>query len=66
MSTAGEFRAVTWLGLRSIPARIGTSMVIVVGVAAVVAVLISALSIATGFRRVAATTGSNSFLVSIS
>ena len=66
MSTAGEFRAVTWLGLRSIPARIGTSMVIVVGVAAVVAVLISALSIATGFRRVAATTGSPSRAVVLS
>lgn len=58
MSTFKEIRAVTGMGLRSVPARLGTSMVVVVGVAAVVAVLVAALAIATGFRRAAAATGS--------
>ena len=57
MSAFTEIRAVTGMGLRSVPARLGTSLVVVVGVAAVVAVLISALAIATGFRRAAAATG---------
>jgi putative ABC transport system permease protein len=46
------------MGLRSVPARIGTSMVVVTGVAAVVAVLVSALAVATGFTRAARSTGS--------
>lgn len=58
MSAVQEIRAITGIGLRSIPARFGTSMVIVVGVAAVVSVLIAALAIATGFKRAAANTGS--------
>jgi putative ABC transport system permease protein len=58
MSAFKEIRAVTGMGLRSVPARLGTSLVVVVGVAAVVAVLISALAIATGFRRASAATGS--------
>jgi putative ABC transport system permease protein len=48
------------MGLRSVPARFGTSAVIVVGIAAVVAVLVSALSIAHGFTRAALATGNRS------
>lgn len=58
MSTLREIGAVTAMGLRSVPTRLGTSVVVVVGVAAVVAVLVSALAIATGFARAAASTGS--------
>jgi len=41
---------ITWQNLRSIPARLGTSMVAVVGVAGVVAVLVAVLSMARGFE----------------
>jgi putative ABC transport system permease protein len=42
--------AVTWQNLKSIPARLGTSLVAVVGVAGVVAVLVAVLSMARGFE----------------
>lgn len=60
MSLLAEVRAVTAVGLSSVPARLGTSMVIVIGLAAVVAVLLSALALAQGFTRAAAKTGSPS------
>ena len=41
--------AITLMNLRSLPARIGPSLVIVVGIAGVVAVLVSLLSMAKGF-----------------
>ena len=43
--------AVSLLNLRSIPERAGSSFVIVIGTAGVVAVLISVLALSTGFRR---------------
>ncbi len=49
--------AVTGVGLRSVPLRLGTSMVIVIGVATVVAVFISVLAMAVGFERAAASAG---------
>jgi putative ABC transport system permease protein len=42
--------AVTWQNLKSIPARLGTSLVTVIGVAGVVAVLVAVLSMARGFE----------------
>jgi putative ABC transport system permease protein len=60
MSLLAEVRAVTAVGLSSVPARLGTSMVIVIGLAAVVAVLLSALALAQGFTRAAAKTGNPS------
>lgn len=42
--------AITWQNLKSLPARLGASMVAVVGVAGVVAVLVAVLSIARGFE----------------
>jgi putative ABC transport system permease protein len=45
------------MSLRALPARFGTSLVVVVGVAAVVAVLISVLAMATSFAASAATSG---------
>lgn len=49
MSALRETIAVTSMNLRSLPSRYGTSLVIVVGIAAVVAVLISVMAMATGF-----------------
>ena len=42
---------VTALNLRTLPQRIGSSLVIVIGIAGVVAVLISMLSMSVGFRQ---------------
>jgi putative ABC transport system permease protein len=43
--------AVSFLNLRNLPCRLGSSFVIVIGITGVVAVLISVLALATGFRR---------------
>lgn len=51
--------AITAMNFRSIVSRLGTSMVIVVGIACVVAVLIGMLSMSRGFERTLAGTGSN-------
>lgn len=50
MSLATEIFAVTAMNLRSIPHRLGNSLVIVVGIAGVVAVLISVLAMSSSFR----------------
>ena len=49
MSTFREIVAVTGMNLRSLPARYATSLVIVVGIATVVAVLVSVLAMSRGF-----------------
>jgi putative ABC transport system permease protein len=49
--------AVSELNLRSLPQRIGSSLVVVVGIAGVVAVFISILSLAIGFKSTIANTG---------
>jgi putative ABC transport system permease protein len=54
MSFITQTSAITAMNLRSLPKRIGTSTVIVVGIAAVVAVLVSVLAMATGFTTAAA------------
>ena len=56
----GRFRqivAVTALGLRTIPERLGPSLVIVIGMALVVGVTISILSMSVGFMRTVNNTG---------
>jgi putative ABC transport system permease protein len=50
MSLILQILAVTAMNLRSIPQRLGNSLVIVVGIAGVVAVLISVLAMSLGFR----------------
>jgi putative ABC transport system permease protein len=45
-----QFNAVTAMNLRNLPARLGTSLVAVVGIGGVVAVLVSLLSMGEGFR----------------
>jgi putative ABC transport system permease protein len=49
--------AVTAMGLRAIPDRLGASLVIVIGMALVVAVTISILSMSVGFMRTVYNTG---------
>jgi putative ABC transport system permease protein len=50
MNIVSQILAVTAMNLRSIPQRLGNSLVIVVGIAGVVAVLISVLAMYLGFR----------------
>lgn len=50
MNVISQIAAVTGMNLRSIPQRLGTSMVIVIGIAGVVAVLVSVMAMATGMR----------------
>ena len=50
--------AVTWLNLRNLPQRIGSSVVAVIGVAAVVLVFAAVMSMAKGFERTMTLAGS--------
>jgi putative ABC transport system permease protein len=51
MSSLSQTFAATGVAFRSIPLRLGNSIVIVIGIAAVVAVLVSVLAMAAGFDR---------------
>jgi putative ABC transport system permease protein len=53
MKFLNQLAAVTLMGLRTLPQRFGVSVVIVVGIACVVAVTISILSLSIGLARVA-------------
>ena len=48
---------ITLINVRNIPHRLGTSLVIVVGIAGVVGVLVSVLAMSEGFRHTLASTG---------
>jgi putative ABC transport system permease protein len=48
---------ITLINLRTLPQRMGTSLVVVVGIAGVVGVLVSVLAMAEGFRHTLASTG---------
>ncbi|MES0873794.1 ABC transporter permease [Sinimarinibacterium thermocellulolyticum] len=56
-NTLNQIAAVTALNLRSIPSRLGTSMVIVIGIAGVVGVLVALLSMGAGFAATLGSTG---------
>ena len=58
LSWIGQTIAVTALNLRTIPQRLGSSGVAVIGIAGVVVVLVSVLSIAAGFTAAMQDTGS--------
>src|SRR5512146_310933 len=49
--------AITWLGIRTIGLRLGSSAVAVVGIGAVAAVFVGVLSMAEGFRATMEGTG---------
>src|SRR6266702_6260890 len=57
MGALKQIVAVTVLTLQSVPQRLGSSLVIVVGMAAVVAVVISVLSMSSGFLESVNKTG---------
>ena len=57
MTLFKEIGAVTAMNLAGIPSRLGTSLVIVVGIAGVVGVLISVLAMAIGFSTALSNTG---------
>lgn len=59
MRVIKQIFAVTWLNLRNLPQRIGSSVVAVVGVAAVVLVFAAVLSMAKGFERTMISAGSD-------
>src|SRR5438874_234162 len=48
---------ITLINLKNIPQRLGTSLVVVVGIAGVVGVLVSVLAMGEGFRHTLASTG---------
>ena len=56
-SLVQQIGAVTAMNLKSIPSRLGSSLVIVIGIAGVVGVLVALLSMAAGFETTLASTG---------
>ncbi len=57
MRWLNQIVAITLMNLRNIPQRLGTSLVVVVGIAGVVGVLVSVLAMAEGFKHTLASTG---------
>jgi putative ABC transport system permease protein len=57
VKTLKQVRAVVGMNLLSLPQRVATSLVVVIGIAGVVAVLISVLSLSTGLSKTLASTG---------
>lgn len=58
MGVLSQTREIVLLNLRSIPSRLGASLVIVVGIAGVVGVLVAMLAMGEGFKATLASTGS--------
>ena len=52
-----QIRSIAWMGLATIPQRLGSSAVVVVGIAGVVAVLVALLAMAAGFESTLRQTG---------
>jgi putative ABC transport system permease protein len=57
MRTLTQILQITLVNLRTVPQRLGTSLVIVIGIGGVVGVLVSVLAMAEGFRHTLASTG---------
>src|SRR5262247_3439545 len=57
MSWLNQILQITLINLRNVPSRLGTSLVIVVGIAGVVGVLVAVLAMSEGFRHTLASTG---------
>jgi putative ABC transport system permease protein len=57
MRSLHQIVAITLLNLRTLPQRLGPSLVVVVGIAGVVGVLVSVLAMSEGFRHTLASTG---------
>ena len=57
MAWLNQVVQITLINLQNVPRRLGTSLVVVIGIAGVVAVLVSVLAMAEGFRHTLASTG---------
>ena len=57
MGGLNQVLQITLINLQNVPRRLGTSLVVVVGIAGVVGVLVSVLAMAEGFRHTLASTG---------
>ncbi len=57
MAWLNQVVQVTLINLQNIPRRLGTSLVVVIGIAGVVGVLVSVLAMAEGFRHTLSSTG---------
>ena len=57
MRSLNQVVQITLINLRTLPQRLGTSLVVVVGIAGVVGVLVSVLAMSEGFRHTLASTG---------
>jgi putative ABC transport system permease protein len=57
MAWLTQVAQITLVNLQTIPRRLGTSLVVVIGIAGVVGVLVSVLAMAEGFRHTLASTG---------
>jgi putative ABC transport system permease protein len=57
MRALHQIAGITLLNLRTLPQRVGTSLVVVIGIAGVVGVLVSVLAMSEGFRHTLASTG---------
>src|SRR5690242_17765574 len=57
MSIFRQISSISSMNLRSIPSRLGTSFVIVIGIAGVVGVMLSVLAMATGMLKTISNTG---------
>jgi len=66
MNALQQILTVTWMSLRTIPARLGSSLVVVIGMACAVGALVSILSMSAGFLRTMANTGSASRAIILS
>jgi putative ABC transport system permease protein len=66
MSALKQIAAVTVMSLRTVPDRLGSSLVVVIGMACAVGALVSILSMSAGFLRTMANTGSPSRAIILS
>jgi putative ABC transport system permease protein len=66
MSVLTEIAAVSWMNIRSVPQRIGTSSVVIIGIAGVVAVLISVFAMSTGLVKALQNSGPDNRAIIVS
>jgi putative ABC transport system permease protein len=66
MNALKQIAAVTVMSLRTVPDRLGSSLVVVIGMACAVGALVSILSMSAGFLRTMANTGSPSRAIILS
>ncbi|MDR2011883.1 MAG: ABC transporter permease [Rhodanobacter sp.] len=60
-----QTRSVTWIGLSSLTQRLGSSSVVVIGIAGVVGVLVALLAMAEGFQATMQQTGSEDTAIAV-